>query len=431
MSKQQPFSVRIKEHLDNELKWMNDHPSMFANNPDKDFTRSNRRQNPGDIVQTFLFMGNGTQWAELQKSAMDVTDSAFVQAKEKVRPEAAIHLLDRMNMHLDAETGCHGQRLVAFDGSDIYLPPFKVPDEFIQTAKGRDYALLHLNTAYDVTNERFIGVSAVPRATKDEGEIRQAICMVDNGVLKPGDIGVFDRGYCSLNLLRHITEMEANAVIRGRKNWIRQVGDLPDAETDNTVDLHITTRQTKEVREAIGSEKFTKVHSSDWDYEKDCTMTIRIVKFQLPTGTWETLVTTLLDHNVWTKEKLKELYHRRWGCETAYRHLKYTFAANSLHSLKFQTAILEIYAKAIMYNIVSAIVQNAYKEAKCTWKNPRKINFSKSATTIMGFMKPMKKWVHPPDEEIKRLTYPVREKKPGARNFRAVVHSVTYMHRAA
>ena len=49
----------------------------------------------------------------------------------------------------------------------------------------------------------------------------------------------------------------------------------------------------------------------------------------LDTGQYETLVTSL--PRSFTLQEIKELYHARWGIETAFRELKYGFGLVNLH----------------------------------------------------------------------------------------------------
>lgn len=48
---------------------------------------------------------------------------------------------------------------------------------------------------------------------------------------------------------------------------------------------------------------------------------MRVIKFELESGTIETLVTNLFDETI-SLEDFKELYFKRWGTEVKYNEIK-------------------------------------------------------------------------------------------------------------
>ena len=56
-------------------------------------------------------------------------------------------------------------------------------------------------------------------------------------------------------------------------------------------------------------------------------LSFRIARFQISEDTYETVLTNL-DKEQYPLEKLKQLYALRWGIETSFRDLKYTYKAN-------------------------------------------------------------------------------------------------------
>ena len=59
---------------------------------------------------------------------------------------------------------------------------------------------------------------------------------------------------------------------------------------------------------------------------------IRVVRFKLDTGEYETMATSL--PRTLSISEIKELYHSRWGIETAFRELKYSIGLINLHGKK-------------------------------------------------------------------------------------------------
>ena len=83
-------------------------------------------------------------------------------------------------------------------------------------------------------------------------------------------------------------------------------------------------------------------------------MRLRIVRFQLDNGNFETLATSL--PRSFTVDDLKEIYHRRWGIETSFRDLKYSAGLVNLHGKRDDFVEQEIYAALTAFNFTSRIV---------------------------------------------------------------------------
>ncbi|MFR4352581.1 MAG: transposase [Roseburia sp.] len=91
-------------------------------------------------------------------------------------------------------------------------------------------------------------------------------------------------------------------------------------------------------------------------------MTFRVVRILLDTGEYETLATSL-PRSI-TASEIKELYHARWGIETAFRELKYGLGLVNLHGKKDEFVKQEIFAAMIMSNFCSRIVNEIVMKQK-------------------------------------------------------------------
>ena len=86
-------------------------------------------------------------------------------------------------------------------------------------------------------------------------------------------------------------------------------------------------------------------------------MCLRIVRFQLGSGVFETIATSL--PNTFTLEDIRELYHFRWGIESGFRDLKYTMGLVNLYGKRDCFAEQEMYAAMTMFNFTSRIARKA------------------------------------------------------------------------
>lgn len=97
-----------------------------------------------------------------------------------------------------------------------------------------------------------------------------------------------------------------------------------------------------------------------WSFSSPYPMTLRIIRIELSPGKYETLATSL-PRSV-TADEIKELYHSRWGIETAFRELKYGIGIEHLHGKSDEFAYQEIFAALTMANFCSRIAQTAVIE---------------------------------------------------------------------
>ena len=100
---------------------------------------------------------------------------------------------------------------------------------------------------------------------------------------------------------------------------------------------------------------------------------------------------------------MKELYHLRWGIETAYRDLKYTIGAKYCHSRKDHFIEQELLAHVVMYNLVSTLVEQIIIEAKLGENHPKKVDFKMAAFSIKEFL------FHPDFQPYEKLLFTIKD----------------------
>ncbi len=72
-----------------------------------------------------------------------------------------------------------------------------------------------------------------------------------------------------------------------------------------------------------------------------------------------TLVTTLMDAEIYSKQALAQLYELRWSVETDLRHLKTTMGMEHLPCKSPQMVRKEIYIHLLAYNLVRTLMFQA------------------------------------------------------------------------
>lgn len=219
-------------------------------------------------------------------------------------------------------------------------------------------------------------------------EHKAFVSMIDDSSISDKVILIADRGYESFNNIAHCQEKNWNYIIRSKESYGIKFNTSSSETFDIDQLITLTRRQTKHTKNLIQKEpnryRWIQPHTT-FDYlkpkeDKLYDLSIRIVRFEISDSVYETLYTNL-PREEFPVDVLKELYHLRWGIETAFKELKYNVGLASVHSKKTALVFQEIYAKLIMYNFSALIayIQNV--------PDGKRINFAKSMYVCYQFFK--------------------------------------------
>ena len=392
----------IKKLLLSEITTTTQNMLDYVVNPKVDFTR-NRKLPFEKIVRAIIEMESKSITNEMIDIFHDVSSlpsaSAFVQQRQKIKPEFFRDIFKGFTNKLQNHS--HSDlTILAVDGSDIQIPTNSEDKKsYYPSVNGqKPYNLLHLNALYNLENHLYTDV--VLQGKHDANEHSALQEMVDRSPI-PKALVIADRGYESYHSMAHIQEKGWYYLIRikdgtrGIKNGL----DLPDEEEfDVNIDLKLTRKQTKEMKELFLKDKNHYkliAHSHPFDYlptklrKKDSVafyeLKFRIVRFKMTEDTYETVITNL-DAKEYTPTNLKKLYAARWGIETSFRDLKYTIGMLDFHSKKVMCIQQEIYAHLIMYNFAEMITSHVVIEKKQR-KYTYKANFTVAAHVCRLFLR--------------------------------------------
>ena len=425
---------RLKTELLSCIKNVSMSPMDIAVDPDRHFTR-NRKLPLFEVIRCIVVMGGNSIKQELLDilgySPNTATSSAFIQQREKLKPEALKMVMDAFNGRCSKYWKEEDFRVLAVDGSDIQIPtnPEDV-ETFFPGSNGKSpYNLLHLNAMYDLNNRNYADT------TFGRNEHAAFVKMVDGSNIEKALV-IADRGYESFNNMAHVQEKGWFFLIRIKdgNNGIKSGFKLPsDDEYDVSIELNLTRKQTKAVKELFKDQnRYRHVpHTAIFDYlpaksrkhDPDVfyLLKFRIVRLRINDALYETLLTNL-PGDEYPPDKLKRLYNKRWGIETSFRSLKYTTGLLHLHSKKVACIKQEIYAKVIMYNFTEMVTSHVIiknKRRKYTYR----ANFSIATHMCRMFLRNN---ASPPEVEavIVRETVPVR---PGRARPRIMKNTRTYI----
>jgi hypothetical protein len=436
------YANSLKQTLTSLIRDMSALPAPYVKNPGKDFTR--KKKLPFEtVMQLLISMGGNSIYKELLESqGYDVntaTTSAFVQQRDKILPSAVEFLFHKFTQSYTDCKDYRGYRLLAIDGSDLNLTTNPADtDTYFHNQYSKGYNLTHLNAAYDLCNKLYVDAIVQPRRLCSEG--RALAAMVDRSPLQGKIILISDRGYEGYNNFAHIERKGWNYIIRVKdvdSNGILSGLQLPSSgEFDTEVHLKLTRKQTSEVK--AHPELYKVVPSKnafdffDSDENLFYPISFRVVRFVLPNGSFETVITNLAADE-FPPDELGSIYNMRWGIETSFRALKYTVGLTNFHAKKQESIIQEVFARLIMYNFVEMMTSHVVI-SQTDKRHPHQVNFTNAVNVCRYFLR-SRNDEHPPDVEalIRKNMLPIRANRPGQKNTRKprFKSAVSFVYRVA
>ena len=361
----------------------------YVVNPGSDFTRGGKL--PPDILMALLIgQGSKSSRNELIEAFNfkedHPTESALVQKRAKLQPSAFSEVFYRFNNALEPLNDDSKYRFFGADGSTFtFLSDSRFSDDDYFTTQGNSAAgcySVHLTAFLDLDTDRYSDAVIQPITQKDEYGAFSTI--VDRHPLPASAHAVFiaDRGFCSFNNMAHVIKRTQYFLFRSKdihsKGILSNIDLPPEDEFDISLNFVIVRRQLKNRKLPDGYVRFVgKNVAFDFvDYGSDdyFVIPVRIVRFRLSSGEYESLITNL-PADEFPPQRLKEIYFRRWGIETSFRTLKYTVGTSKFHARKASYILQEIWARLISYNFTSAVISCVKIPTKQT-KHPYKISIA-------------------------------------------------------
>ena len=392
-------------------------------NPDKDFTR-NRKQTLSSVVRTGLLRSGSTQNQDL-RLVYGVGDdrpsaSAYIQQRDKLTERFYRLLFDNMQEEKDLTLVKGHYLLAACDGSDISICP-NVDDEsslvsLSNNPHNKVCNQVHLNALVAVPDGYFLDYEIQDH--RDENEIGACCAMVRRLSGRIGDntsvIVTADRGYEGYFLMMDVAaqgqyfcirlkDIDSGSISKRYRRLCDEKGCF-----DAVVTRKYTRRKDVYNNPELFGDDFVYVGNSAKNYNhyvpktngtqgrKCCHLPVpyyefsfRIVRFMIPGGCYEVLVTNL-PSDEFSVEDLKEVYRLRWGVETSFRFLKYCDHVSLSNTRKKSAALGEIVLAMIFHNICISVMIDASGIMKRRRRREKpslfKVSYSDLSKTIRLFL---------------------------------------------
>lgn len=378
--------INILKRLDNIINDTAEHIHDYIEDPHA-FTRK-RKLDAFTMIKTTINMQSNCLTKEIDDAFDDgspagnnvISVSAYIQQKAKLSPECFAHIFHAFTQKLPVKSQLdHKYRLFAFDGSDfnqLWNPKSK---NIVVHSSEKPYCQIHVNAMYDLLNNTYQDCILQSKSQMDERGA--ALKMLRRLNCSQPYIVMMDRGYDGFNMIENCNRLRnCYYVIRTKigQNGIKEIKNLPDRLCDNDISCRITTstyyynlhHKTENIHLVFHprrhyKKKFAKsTQDNRWDFEDFCNVKFRACKIRIndPDTNKEEceVLVTNLDRHDFPLERMKELYHLRWGIESSFRKLKYDLGSIQFHSKQDRFIEMELYAHMIMFNAVSQINAQAY-----------------------------------------------------------------------
>ncbi len=397
----------------------------------RDMTHTARSQKlpPAKLVRFLIAAEGGSLAKELHRAGIDATPAAVSQRRRQISPDVFRKVfLDftSSSAYGHPERGYKDCRVLACDGTAINMARDPSAPSFVcNNSVPKGYNQLHLSPLFDIYDRTYFDAVIQPTPQKDEpGALVE---MLKRNDFNRKTIIVLDRGYESYNVMAHLMDTSnVSFVLRVKHNHsaMREIARLPMLELDCDIAFTISTTQTNEDKrnrhiylpQPKKSKPGSTTRHARWDFPSPYNMQLRIVRFQLDNGNFETLATSL--PRSFTVDDLKEIYHQRWGIESIFRSLKYSIGLVNLHGKRDDFVEQEIYAALAAFNFTSRIVKEVVVRQPKDGLYAYTVNFKMAVTLCKEFLNNPNITGKEVMQEISRHTVPIRPGRQNERNLR-------------
>jgi Transposase DDE domain len=310
-------------------------------------------------------------------SGLRFSAAAYCQARARLPLRVFDLLLERFSRAVQRSAWddgrWHGHRTFLVDGSSCSMPDTPaLQGAFGQSTAQRPgcgFPVAHLLGLFHAGTGVLLKLVVAPLLPHDLAHVQQV-----HSMLAPGDVLVADRGLCSYAHLALLVQAGLHAVLRV---GARQLVDF----TPGRPFVRPSVRRTAAVKGVPRSRwvKALGVHDQlvVWLKPKTCpswltrealaalpeALELREVRYDIDRPGFRTrqitLVTTLLDAEIYRMADLAELYHQRWRVETALAQLKTSLQMDVLHCKTAPGVLKELTVFAIVYNLVRMVMCQA------------------------------------------------------------------------
>jgi hypothetical protein len=264
----------------------------------------------------------------MNDDATCMSQQAFSEARQKIKWEAFREMFDftaTVHYKNNEVLRCNGFRLYAIDGSKLLLPNDKPLRSYFGTSgPGSKSPTAQVSILYDILNDLVVDALIEPMKISEQAQARTHINHLEGieSFWEWQELVIFDRGYSSRELMQSLLDKKIHYLMRIRTKFSTVVDAL--GLGDYLIEL---------------------------EHDKN-RIPVRVIKFLLPGGEVETLLTSLMDTK-YGVEDFKVLYFKRWSIETKYDVLKKKLEIENFSGRIVDNIRQDFYATMVLTNLAA------------------------------------------------------------------------------
>lgn len=303
----------------------------------QDFTRERKMSFTQMIVFMLNMLKQSTQTALdhffdlTEECAIHMSQQSFSEARQKLRWEACRELMDVSvkSIYSRVYRTWHGYRVWAIDGTKIQLPSSpELLEMFGGMGRGSSAVTAQSSCMYDILND-VIGDAQLEPMHVDERTLAQRhllqLCTLESF---SKELVILDRGYPSFKLIELFEATGVVYLMRVRSKFNLDIDNMP-----------------------LGDHQYRLAHQGKQ-------ILVRVIKFLLPNGEIETLITNLFDQRM-GKNAFTTLYFKRWPVETKYNQLKLQLEIENFSGRTREAIYQDYYMIAYLSNMIAVAAKEA------------------------------------------------------------------------
>jgi len=292
--------------------------------------------------------------AELIGAKASVHTGAYCQARERL-PEDVLHTvamgLGAELTHAErAQDRWQGRRVIVSDGSSVSMPDTlanqaEYPQPSAQAA-GCGFPVMYLVALMSLASGALLDF-ATGGGSGNELPLWRKLW----SLLRPGDIALGDRLYCGYADLAMLRMRGVDVLVRLGKRKTDFRKGIAFGVLDHLTAWHCPKKSPT----WLGSQPLP------------ATITVRELRFRVEVPGYRaetvTLVTTLTDAELYTKDDLADLFFQRWQVELRLRDIKTMLGMNVLRTTTPSRVRKELWMYLAGYNILRTLMNTAAQKA--------------------------------------------------------------------
>lgn len=294
----------------------------------------------------------------LERKGIIMSQQALSKARSKFDHTPFLKLFNGIrnafysSEYIDKLHKFNGKFLIAIDGSDTPLPNLpSLLKKFGGTGAKASSPTARMSIAYDILNDFIMEANFSPLSVSERDHAKNHIEQVGKMVDLKDSVFIMDRGYASQELIELLSE-KSSYLFRLRTKFNTEIDAL-----------------------SLGSHIITM-----YDDVK-----VRIVKFTLPSGEIETLLTNLFDLD---ESEFKDLYFRRWRIEVKYDVVKNKLEMPCFSGFSENVIMQDFWISMYLANMAAIAKNEADKKIKEErLDKDNKYEYQANVNTLIGSMR--------------------------------------------